>query len=30
MRTVLGMVGMIVLVHAALPALAEDYVVRDA
>jgi hypothetical protein len=30
MRALLGTVGMIVLVHAALPALAEDYVVRDA
>jgi hypothetical protein len=30
MRALLGAVGMIVLVHAALPVLAEDYVVRDA
>jgi hypothetical protein len=30
MRALLGTVGMIVVVHAALPALAEDYVVRDA
>jgi hypothetical protein len=30
MRALIGTVGMIVLVYAALPALAEDYVVRDA
>jgi len=30
MQALLGTVGIIVLVHAALPALAQDYVVRDA